>query len=96
MLLAGKLVYNTTVLVSGGSLNIEFDDTYTAALEDEKYGEVFIVYDEGIESYMVNAAFKKTGATKLNLTAPDGTTRTFELVISRDTYTVEEITEAGP
>ena len=45
---------------------------------------------------MVNAAFTKTGETKLILTAPDGTTRTFALVILRDSYRVDEITESGP
>ena len=68
----GRMTYNTTVMVSGGSLNTEFDDTYSVRLEDEAYGEVTIVYDEHIESYKVNASFIKTGQTTLILSSPDG------------------------
>ena len=89
---AGRMTYNTTVMVSGGSLNTEFDDTYSVRLEDEAYGEVSIVYDAHIESYKVNAFIIKTGQTTLILTSPDGEERTFDLVITRDSYTVEEIT----
>ena len=38
-----------------------------------------IVYEQSIESYMVNASFTKTGRTKLILTSPRGETRTFRL-----------------
>lgn len=94
-LLTEKRVYNTTVMVNGGSQNIEFDDTYTVYLEDESYGEVFIVYNENIQDYMVNAAFTKTGQTKLIVESPDGNKRTFSLDIYRDSYHVEEISDTG-
>ena len=91
----GRMTYDTTVMISGGSRNVEFDDTYSAYLEDEAYGEVTIVYEEKIESYIINASFVKTGQTKLILISPDGEKRTFDLVINRDSYEVEESKTEG-
>lgn len=91
---AGRQVYSTTIMASGFR-NVTFDDTYEVTLEDDAYGKVFIVYEEDIEGYMLNAEFTKTGNTKLILTAPDGTQRIFDLEIGRDTYRVEEITGTG-
>ena len=85
--------YRTTLLVEGGTLAVEFDDSYTAALEDPAFGTVEIVYEENIESWMVNAELIKQGKTKLILTAPDGTQRFFALEIGSDTYTIDEIKE---
>ena len=85
-----KSYYNTTVLVNGGSLQAEFDDKYTVRLEDESYGNVFIVYEKNIESFMVNAEFKKTGDTRLILTAPDGSQRIFDLHIDRSSYMIKD------
>ena len=90
-----RSAYNTTVMVNGGKLNAEFDDTYTASLEDSSFGEVFIVYEQNIESYMINARFRKTGETKLILTAPDGARRVFKLVVYRDSYEIEETADTG-
>lgn len=92
---AGRQVYSTTIMASGGSRDVTFDDTYEVTLEDDAYGKVFIVYEEDIEDYMLNAEFTKTGNTKLILTAPDGTQRIFDLEIGRDSYRVEEITGTG-
>ena len=94
-LAGGRQVYNTTVLVNGGTLNVEFDDSYKASLEDESFGEVYIVYEENIESYMVNAKFKKTGDTKLILESPEGEKRTFSLTIRRNSYDIDEIKDTG-
>ena len=90
-----RSAYNTTVMVSGGKLNAEFDDTYTASLEDSSFGDVFIIYEQNIESYMINASFRKTGETKLILTAPDGARRVFKLVVYRDSYEIEETADTG-
>lgn len=84
-LLGQRQTYNTTVLVEGG-LGVEFDDTYTAYLEDEDYGTLEIVYEEAIESWMVNASFTKTGSTVLVLEDPAGEKQYFDLEIGRDTY----------
>ncbi len=94
-LASGRSTYNTTVLISGGSQNVEFDDTYDVSLEDDSFGRAFIVYEENIECYMVNAEFTKTGDTKLILESPKGDRHVFALTVYRDSYHVEEITDTG-
>lgn len=93
-LASGRSVYNTTVMLSGGSQNVEFDDTYSVSLEDDSFGRVFIVYEENIECYMVNAEFTKTGETKLFLESPKGERHVYALTVYRDSYHVEEIAAA--
>lgn len=90
---AGGSRYNTTILVENGSLEASFDDSYTAVLEDESYGTVYIVYEKNIESYMVNAEFEKTGNTRLILKAPDGTVQYFDLKIERSSYEIKKSSE---
>ena len=60
-------VYNTTVLVNGGSDGAVFDDSYKVYLEDDSFGKVFIIKDQNIEDFMVNAEFKKAGKTNIIL-----------------------------
>ena len=67
---------------------MEYDDSYTVYLEDERYGEVHIEYMESIESYIVIAAFEKTGETRLILESPDGEKYVYNLTVGRDTYSV--------
>ncbi len=83
-----KSYYNTTILLSGGSSNISFDDTYKVFLKDEKYGKVYIVYEKNIEDYMVNAEFKKTGSTELIIESPTGEKTVFDLDIERSSYRI--------
>ena len=83
--------YTTTLLLEGGELQASFDDSYTAALEDESFGEVSFYYEESISCWTVRASLVKTGDTKLILTAPDGTTQTFGLTIFRDSYKIWRI-----
>ena len=85
-----RQVYSTTLLVEGGKLNLEFDDTYTAYLEDPSYGTVSIEYEEDIESWMVNADLTRIGQTRLILVSPTGETHTFDLTIERNSYHIEE------
>ena len=87
---AGRSWYNTTILVENGSMEVSFDDRYTVSLEDESYGTVYIVYEKNIESYMVNAEFKKTGNTRLILKAPDGTAQYYDLKIERSSYEIKK------
>lgn len=79
--------YNTTLLAGGekGEPNY-FDDSYEAALADESFGKVYIVYNDDINCYMVNAEFKKPGDTELVMTSPDGKKEVYTLSISKDTY----------
>lgn len=95
MLLVPKNSYKTTLLVEGGNAGAKFDDSYTAALEDEAFGTVEIVYEENIESWMVNASLTKLGETRLILTAPDGTQQCFGLTVGRDTYKIWRLSEDG-
>ena len=77
-------VYNTTIFLSGEEY--QFDDSYKAYLKDSKYGDLSIKYDEGIESYMLNAEFKKSGKTEIILESPTGEKTTYELKIERDKF----------
>ncbi len=94
-LASGRNVYNTTLIVSGGSQNVEFDDTYKAYLEDESFGKLNIVYEENIKSYMVNAELTKAGETKLILESPDGKRQTFNLDIDRNSFEIKEAADTG-
>ena len=78
-------VYKTTFAVKD-SADVELDNTYAVALADKRYGDVEFIYDEGIESYLVSAKFKKAGKTELILTAPDGTKLVYDLTIGYDNY----------
>ena len=88
---SGNNYYNTTILGSGGETGFEFDDTYTVKLKDEEFGKVYIVYEENLEAYMVNAEFKKTGETELIITSPDGEEYVYKLTINRSSYNKERI-----
>ena len=83
-----KSYYNTTILTSGGSAGMVFDDKYKVSLKDESYGKVFIVYEEHLEDYMVNAEFKKTGETEFIIESPEGEKTVFDLVIYRHSYDI--------
>ena len=87
-----KAAYRTDVLLSGGEVGGEFDDTYVVAFEDESFGTVEITRIEKLDCYAVHVELVRTGSTKLFLTAPDGTVRVFALDVGRDTYEIAEIT----
>ena len=87
-----KAAYRTEVLMSGGEVGGEFDDTYSVALEDESFGPVEIIRIDALDCYAVHGEFVRTGSTKLFLTAPDGTVRVFALDLGRDTYDIAEVT----
>ena len=85
-LMNGKMSYSTVLMIS----SVDYDDTYEVYLKDAKYGDVSIKYYEDLDGYMIDANFTKQGSTQLILTAPDGTTTTFDLKISRDSYSISE------
>ena len=82
--LLNRITYNTTILTNGGSAGAVFDSNYKVYLEDGKYGDVHIEYDEGLEDYKVVAEFKKAGKTKLIIENSEGTKTVFTIVIKRD------------
>lgn len=88
----GRSVYSTTLLLSSEDADrIQFDDTYTAYLEDEAFGKAYIVYEPAIETYMVNADLTKLGDTKLIVESPSGERHEFALTVYRDTYDIKKI-----
>ena len=87
----GNNYYNTTILISGGETGFDFDDTYTVKLKDKEYGNLFIVYNENIESYMVNAEFKKTGSTEFTISSLDGKEYVYKIKVERSSYERERI-----
>ncbi len=81
--------YSTDILLSGGEISgVEFDDTYSVSLADEKYGQVSIGYIQSIESYVVHAEFTKTGSTQVILTSPTGEQYVYDLTIYRSSYDI--------
>ncbi|MBP3766326.1 MAG: hypothetical protein J6G98_04020 [Bacilli bacterium] len=81
-------VYSTDILFNGEKY--KFDDNYKVYLTDNKYGELSIRYESGIEDWKVHAEFKKAGKTEFILESPDGKKTIFDISIKRDTYTLKE------
>ena len=81
-------VYSTIIMANGDTYH--FDNTYKVYLEDQKYGDLSIRYEEGIEDWMVHADFKKAGETVLVLESPTGEKKVFDISIRRDKYTIKE------
>ena len=70
--------------------NLAYDDTYKAYLEDQSYGTIDIKYMDSIESYCLNASFKKPGDTKLVIEDPNGNKQSFNIHIGKNTYSFNE------
>lgn len=77
-------VYETDPLCSGEEF--KFDEKFNAYLEDTKYGEVSIKYEDGIEEYCVHAKFKHPGSTKLIIESPEKDQTVFDITIGDYTY----------
>jgi hypothetical protein len=80
-------VYNTTLKCS--SETFYFDNTYTVYLQDKKYGDVEINYNKQINSYCINASFKKPGKTKLIIKTPNDQITKYNITIGKMTYDLE-------
>lgn len=89
-IIGGKTSYDTTILISNASQGVEFDDTYKVYLKDKEYGNVYIIYENNIEEYMVNASFSKIGKTEFILESPNGDKTIFDINIERDSYHIEK------
>ncbi len=81
-------VYSTDILLSGEKY--QFDNTYKVYLNDNKYGNLYIKYEDSIEAWMVHADFKKSGKTEFVLESADGKKMVFDILIRRNTYTIKE------
>lgn len=83
-------IYNTDILISHGSSNVVFDDSYKVYLADESFGSLSIRYEEALKDYMVHAEFKKAGTTEFTLESSKGEKTVFDITVKSDTYTVEK------
>ena len=88
--LTNNTVYNTTVLTNGGSAGAVFDDSYNVYLEDSSYGKVYIMYNEGLEDYVVNAEFTRAGKTNIILEDSNGHKEVFEIDIKNSSYDISK------
>ncbi len=80
--------YKTTILISNDSYGISFDDSYKVHLDDNKMGKVYIKYDEGIESYVINAEFYKAGNTNLVINDNKDNKIILELIVNSDSFDI--------
>ena len=85
---ANNTTYNTTILISDNETGNVFDNSYKVYLEDDKFGNVHIEYDENLEGYKVDAEFKKAGITNLVLEDSNGNKIIYEIDIKRNTYNI--------
>ena len=81
-------VYSTIIIANGDTYH--FDDTYKVYLEDQKYGDLSIMYESGLEDWVVHADLKKAGETVFVLESPNGEKKLFDISIRRDKYTLKE------
>ena len=75
-------VYSTEIMTNNEEH--QFDDSCTAYLADEKYGDVEIIYIDSIEDYALHADFKKAGDTVLTMVSAAGEKTEYDLHIERD------------
>ena len=68
-----------------------YNENYKVYLEDKKYGEVFLKYEERIDAYCLQGKFIKSGKTKLTIEDPNGKKRVYDLKIGQTSYTLSEI-----
>ena len=81
-----RKVYDNVILLSSGSIeNVTFNENYNVYLEKD-LGEVYIRYEEGMEDYLIEGNFKKTGKTNLILTDENENKTVFELNIGNNTF----------
>ena len=83
-------VYKTDILSNGWSLGVTFDDNYKVYLKDERFGKVYIRFENWIEDYMVWAEFKKAWKTEFILENPDWNKEIFEIDIKNNTFDINK------
>ena len=79
-------VYSTDLMSNGEEY--QFNDSYTAYLADEKYGDVEIRSLGSDEDFILHADFKRAGDTVLTLVSPTGEKSEYDIHIERSTYNV--------
>ena len=89
--LTNRTTYKTTLLVNGGNAGAAFDDSYQVYLEDERFGNVHIEYEEALEDYMVKAEFTRGGKTNLILEDSDGNKTVYEINVGYNTFDIKNV-----
>lgn len=84
---ANPVTYDTTLLSSD---EITIDDSCNVYLADDKYGKVYIEYNEDIDDYLIEAEFKHPGKTEMIFEDANGNETRFDLVVKRDTYELNQ------
>ena len=79
-------VYNTTIGLDGEKIT----EKCKAYLEDSKYGKVEVVYEEGIDDYLIHAEFIKSGVTTMIFENSKGEKERYRLNIERTTYDLDK------
>ena len=90
MAFINRKVYNPTLLISGSFENITFNQNYNVYLEND-IGNVYIKYDEGIENYLIEGNFIKTGKTFLILEDENNNKIVFKINIKNNTFNINKI-----
>ena len=88
--LFNNTTYNTVVLTNNGEAGAVFDNTYIVYLENSSYGDVSIKYDDGLEDYLIEAKFKKTGKTNLILEDSNGNKEIYEIDIKNNDFDINK------
>lgn len=88
--LINRITYTTDILVSGGSQEVIFDETYKVYLKDKKMGKVNIVFDDQAEDYLITAKFLHGGKTKLILEDNNKDKIIFNLSIYCNKYEIDK------
>lgn len=86
--LRNPYVYSTDIM--GATEELPFDDAWTVSLADDSYGDVSIVYSEGLEEYMLHADFKRDGDTVMTFVSPEGEEKAYDLHIEEDYYDMQK------
>ena len=87
--LSFKYTYKTSILISNGSYDISFDDSYNVYMENSKLGNVYIEYEGEIDEYVVNAEFVKAGKTNLIIEDNEGNKTLFELKVNMGSFDID-------
>lgn len=82
--------FYTTVIMNSDSGEIKFDDKYEVYLKDKEYGDVLIIYDDKLDTYIVEAKFKKEGKTEFVIVSPNGDKNIYDITIKKYSFDLVE------
>ncbi len=89
LIILNPYTYSTSILSVGEEEGM--DNTYKIYFKDKKYGDLKIVYDNGLEGYLVKADLKKEGKAEFVLESPSGEKHEYIINIKLDTYKIKKV-----